>query len=243
MQGTGRRSDRAARLAVAGLLAFALVVTPGRGTTGAVARSAACPTPPVTIAELVRVTEGPGGPACFGGQLLTFRAFVPALEGLGGASTYFIKPLWLDDLQGSWVLLGAGRNTAAVVAYVPPDLGHCLGPEGRSCPFSSYRNRWATVSAHFDGPVAQTCRYGGDIPPGGGAKAAIAECQQKLIVLGIGPGQLPATDAVTAGLDVRDDPPTSLIWVATFAAAWLVLARRWPSRRGSSLAGAHTIHG
>jgi hypothetical protein len=237
MQGPGRRSDRAARLAVAGLLAFALVVTPGRGTTGAVARSAACPTPPVTIAELVRVTEGPGGPACFGGQLLTFRAFVPALEGLGGASTYFIKPVWLDDLQGSWVHLGAGRNTAAVVAYVPPDLGRCLGPEGRSCPFSSYRNRWATVSAHFDGPVAQTCRYGGDVRPGGGAKAAIAECQEKLIVLGIGPDHLPATDTVAVGPYVRDDRSTSMFWVTTFAGAFLFFAWRWPSARRRVNAG------
>ena len=163
----GRWVEGVARVAGAGLLA----VRPGgdAGTRRDRGRSRGprlVQTPPVTIAEVVRVTEGPGGPACFGGQLLTFRAFVPALEGLGGASTYFIKPLWLDDLQGSWVLLGAGRNTAAVVAYVPPDLGHCLGPEGPSCPFRSYRNRWATVSAHFDGPVAQTCRYGGDVLTG-----------------------------------------------------------------------------
>ena len=182
-------------------------VAPGRSLTASVALAADCPSLPVTIGKVVA-----GGASCYGGQLLTFRAFVPRLGDLGGTSAYEIRPVWLDDWSGSWVLLSAGPKADQIVAFVPPALGHCYGPEGSTCPFRSYRGGWATVSAHFDGPVAQTCRYAAGHPPGPGfAKAdAVAECRAKLIVLSVGPGDLPATDSLVADEPVASESPASL---------------------------------
>ena len=108
-------------------------------------------------------------------------------------------------------------------------------PAERHCPFRSYANRWATVSAHYDGPVAQTCRYASH-PPGGGFSRsdAVAECRAKLIVLSVGPDTLPATDALAAA--GMDQPPASspplLPWLAVFGLAsliggWASRTRKW----------------
>ena len=166
-----------------------------------VARAANCPSSPVTAAKLAGI-DGATGLACYGGQLLTFRAFVPRLEGVGGTSNYWISPAWLDDFQGSWVYLGTSQRAASTVAFVPPALGRCLGPSGSTCPFRQYAGRWATVSAHFDGPVAQTCRYHGHQLGKGMTKwAAVEDCRQRLIVLAVGPDALPATDTMPPGTD------------------------------------------
>jgi hypothetical protein len=217
------------RLTLAVLLAVGMLVAPGRSTTASVALAADCPSPPVTIGKVVA-----GGAGCYGGRLLTFRAFVPRLGDIGGTSAYEIRPVWLDAWSGSWVLLSAGPDAAQIVAFVPPALGHCYGPEGSTCPFRWYRGRWATVSAHFDGEVAQTCRYAAGHPAGAGfTKAdAVAECRAKLIVLSVGPVvPLPATDTVAVGHEDRDGPPTALFWVATSALVLLLLASRRPSSR------------
>ena len=187
------------RLLLAVTIAMAVLLLPGVRPATSVARAAGCPSAPITIAEIVPL-DGQSAVECFGGQLLTFRAFVVVPEGLGGTSASTLAPAWLNDFGGSWALLGTGPEEAAIGAFVPPALGHCDGdPTGPKCPFRWYANRWATVSAHYDGPVAQTCRYSSH-PPGKGfsKQAAVAECRVKLIVLSVGPDTLPATDADAA---------------------------------------------
>lgn len=202
-----RLFDVLARLASAAVLAAAMVVAPGSGVGVAAARAVDCPTGPVTAAKLAAMEYGTGAD-CYGGRLLTFRAFVPRPDGLGGTNASVLFPQWLDDWLGSPVLLSSGPGTAWVTAFVPPALGHCsFSPMGSTCPFKPYAHRWVTVSAHFDAPVATTCYYS-EHPsgPGFSRKAARAECRQKLVVLAVGPDALPSTDAVATG---PDDPSTN----------------------------------
>lgn len=225
----GRWFDLVAKLALAALVAAAMLVLPGAGGGPSVARAANCPSGPVTVAKLANV-DGATGLDCYGGQLLTFRAFVPRPEGLGGTSTYWISPAWLDDFKGSWVYLGSSQRAASVVAFVPPALGRCLGPTGSTCPFRAYAGRWVSVKAHFDGPVAQTCRYHGQgLGKGMTRRAAIEDCRQRLIVLSVGPDTLPATDTVAGEPPAPAGPPPIALGIA-FLLGLLTVARRRPSR-------------
>ena len=168
---------------------------PGGVATTALAKSAGCPPPPVTIAKLVHL-DVPGH-RCYGSRVLVFRAFVaPPCDECGGVSATVIAPRWLDGLEGSSVNLSAEAEGPQVAAYVPPDLGRCHLTNDSACPFHPYREQWATVTARYDDPVAQTCHYS-DKPAGGGfTKAdAVAECRAKLVVLSVGPDSNPATDA------------------------------------------------
>ena len=229
----GRRIPNVARLATAMAFAMGLLVLPGHVGTSAVARAADCPSAPVTIAKLVHLDATPGN-ACYGGRLLTFRAYVsPPCDECGGVEAATISPRWLDGLLGSSVSLSAGPNRGQVSAYVPPALGRCSIGHTATCPFRPFFGGWATVSAHYDGPVAQTCRY--DAHPAGkgfSKQDAIAACRQKLIVLSVGSGALPATDTVAASADagaaVTDSP---VAWIGGVALVALVLASRWPVRR------------
>jgi hypothetical protein len=226
----GPRLSVVARFASAGLLAVGALLLPGQLSPAGIARAADCPGPPVSIAKLVRL-EGQGLP-CYGGRLLTFRAYVVLCDGCGGISATTIAPLWLDSVLGNTVILSTGPDDASIQAYVAPALGRCGVGDLATCPFHGYYRRWVTVSGHFDGPVAQTCRIA-DQPPGGGATTsdAIAECRTKLIILSVGPGAPPPTDAVTAGDGNPAGPLAALPWIATFALAAVLFAVRTPSTR------------
>jgi hypothetical protein len=224
-----------AKLAAAALLALTVLLAPGSVTTSDTLASG-CPSGPVTVAKLVHVFEsGPGGLTCYGGRLLTFRTFVaPLCDGCGGAEAAVVSPLWLDGLEGSSVIFTDGPGGSQMVAFVPPGLGECSAvAKLKACPFRSYYGRWVTVSAHYDGPVAQTCRYP-EHPSGPGfSKAdAILACRQELIVLSVGvgvgvslgPGGPP--DTATAAFAVATDRAGGLLaalpWVGTcLAALWL----------------------
>jgi hypothetical protein len=229
----GRRFGLWARLLLAAPFALAVLVLPGDRPDASIARAGGCPSAPIKIAEIVNL-DGVSPVTCFGGTLLTFRAFIPVPEGLGGTNAYSIAPTWLDDWAGSWVLLSAGPGRASTVAFVPPALGRCQAdPAGPHCPFRPYANRWATVSAHYDGPVAQTCRYASHPPGKGYSKhAAVAECRAKLIVLSVGPDSLPATDAVAAPEAEPRGAPAAPVWFIAFGVGSLLLAfRRQAVRR------------
>jgi hypothetical protein len=175
--------------------------------------------------------------ACFGGELLTFQAYItdlPSSEGRGGTSNGTITPRWLDGLKGSAVALSTGPGGPEIGAFVPPALGRCnwYTDDFATCPFRWYWGHWATVSAHFDGPVARTCRYaagsrGVDLTK----RAAVAWCRTQLIVLSVGPTEPPAT--ATAGLvaEIPAAPPPAPLSVALLALGSLLLAGRFPSRR------------
>lgn len=225
----GRWFELVARLAIAGLLAAGLLVVPGSSPAVAVARSSGCPS--ATIQRIV----GEGAARCYGTRTLTFGAYVqgPCDDGCGGTKAAYIRPGWLDDLDGSFVGLAAGpRSYPGIAAYVPPALGRCSGYyDLKSCPFHPYRGRWATVTARFNLPVLRTCRY--FQPPGGPGftkKDAIAECSMKLIVLSIGPAA-PETDVAAAGLERPASAPAGLPLVGIFIVALLLAVRWFPSRR------------
>jgi len=222
------RFETSARLIAVAALSLGVLLAPAGPSAAQPVQAAGCPSSPVTISKLANMTVA--GNTCYGSRLLTFRAFVPRPDGIGGTSAYSITPSWLNGLDGSWALLSSGRNTASIAGYVPPALGHCFGPDGATCPFRFYANRWVTVSGHFDGPVAQTCRYG-EHPPGADFTVAnaIAECQVEFIVLSVGTAALPATSTVAASPGDRGSP--SPPWVAILAAATVLVALRIPSGR------------
>lgn len=230
----GPRFGAGPMIVAAALLAVGSLLVPGQLSPAGVARAAGCPAPPVSIAKLIGL-EGQGL-GCYGGRLLTFRAYVGLCDGCGGTSATIISPLWLDDVVGNFVILGAGPHSATMVAFVPPALGRCGVEDVAACPFHGYYGRWVTVSGHFDGPVARTCRIA-EQPPGAGATTAdaIAECRTKFIILSVGPGAPPATDTVSpADVDGAEAAPR-LPWIATFVLASIVLAARRPWSRSRSL--------
>jgi hypothetical protein len=239
----GRRNGVVTSMVASVLFAAGALLVPGPGTTGAVARSPDCPSPPVTIQKLIRLGAGSGSPdglACYGGQLLTFRAYVLAPRYGDGAMAYSITPRWLDWMIGSSVALGTGpfdpTQPVSIVpwadAFVPPALGRCYEGDMATCPFRWYWGRWVAVSAHFDGPVARTCRIaeqaeGANLT----ARDAVAECRTRLIVLSVGSFTPP--DTATAGVPSAGwvAPQPALLPVGVFVLASLLVAGRLPRRR------------
>jgi hypothetical protein len=227
----GRLMGVVARLTTAVLLTFGMLVLPQCAATMVVARSAACPPPPVTIAKLVHL-DAPGQ-HCYGSRTLVFRAFVaPPCEDCGGASATVIAPRWLDGLQGSSANLAAVPQGPQIAAYVPPALGLCRVADDAACPFHPFREQWATVTAHFDDPAAQTCHYSAKPAGGGFTKAdAVAECRAKLVVLSVGPDSNPATDTLAAVDDTPDRTPNNALWLGVGALITVALVWRRSSRR------------
>jgi hypothetical protein len=224
----GRLMGVVPRLMTTALLTLGLLVLPG-GATTAVARSADCPPPPVTIAKLVHL-EAPGQ-RCYGSRILVFRAYVaPQCDECGGASATVIAPRWLDGLQGSNVSLSAVAGGPQIGAYVPPALGRCYLTHDAACPFHPYREQFATITARFDDPVAQTCHYS-DKPAGAGSTKAdaVAECRAKLVVLSVGADSNPATDTVAVPATDPGDRPPMPVWFVAFGVSLLVLLARRPA--------------
>jgi hypothetical protein len=226
------RGGAVARVAVTVLMGVGVLVMPGRATTAALARSPDCPSPPITAEKLFQVMDDGSQLACFGGSLLTFRTYVPPTpEGIGWVDAWSISPGWLDDNSGSMWLLGT-TPSRLITAWVPPALGRCSpGANLASCPFRWFIGRWTTVSAHFDGPVARTCRFA-EHPPGPGftTRDAVENCRAKLIVLAVGSVAPPDTATATSG---HEDgvPPAALLAVAAVALASRLLGRRLLLRR------------
>lgn len=220
-----------ARLTGAVLLAAGVLVVPWQSSTAGVARAAGCPSPPVTVAKLAYLAPGQAL-ACYGSRLLTFRAYVPRPTPGDGVSVGTITPRWLDSTFGSAVTLATGPTGNQTPAFVPPALGRCYEGDMSTCPFRCYWGRWVTVSAHFDGPVAQTCRYA-DHPPGPGftTRDAVAGCRMRLIVLSVGSVAPPDTATVAVQHEGRDGPSPGLLAVAALTLASLLLLARQPSRR------------
>jgi hypothetical protein len=235
--------DGVARLATAALLAAGMLVLPGGPSPVSVTRAADCPPPPVTIAKLVHL-DAPGQ-RCYGARLLVFRAFVaPPCDGCGGVAATRTAPLWLDRLDGNVVGLSAVKEGPQESLFVPAKLGRCRLDDDAGCPLHAYRGGWATISARYDAPVAQTCRYSFKPAGGGYTKAdAVAGCEANLVFVAVGPDSGPPTDTVadvaaaTPTADARGGPGAA--WVALFATSvivsgWLLAHRRRSWTRGPS---------
>ena len=228
----GRGFGAVARLTAAMLIGVGMLVVPGPGTSAVLARSPDCPSPPITVEKLRHVMEDGNQIACFGARLLTFRTYVPPTpEGIGWEDAWEISPGWLDDASGSFWLLGT-TSTKLLTAWIPPALGRCSPPSLSSCPFRWFVGRWTTVSAHFDGPIARTCRFTW-VPPGSGftTRDAVENCRAKLIVLSVGSAAPPDTSMAAVGHESRLGPPPMLLAVTALAFVSLLFASRSPSRR------------
>lgn len=223
-----------ARSLAAAFLVAALLGPPG--VPPAAATSPECPPPPVTVEKIWAVVDVDAQLRCFGSRLLTFRAFVvdlPNLEGIGGTSATSISPRWLDGLNGSWAIFSTGPGRPEIGAFVPPGLGRCYPPDDlATCPFRWYWGRWATVTAHFDGPVARTCRIASQ-PPGESQTTAdaIAACRKELIVLGVGPIEPPATATAAPHDDVAAASPAVPLALGGLALGAFLVSGRRRSRR------------
>jgi hypothetical protein len=178
---------------------------PGPSPTGSAAASAqpspsldamGCPTGTPDLATVRDVARAGHAIACFGSQPLTFRAYVPATEGLGGVSAYKMTPHWLADPWWGVILQPQPTpevdQNAWLIVRVPPSLGNCTITDIRAsnCPFGAHLAGHVTITGHFDDPVARTCQSrpfdaGGD--PGPSKKQMIARCRAAFVVTAIVP--------------------------------------------------------
>lgn len=155
-----------------------------------------CPVIPVDLATVRDVARAGRAIECFGRRALTFRAYVPVTEGLGGTSGSKMTPRWIAD-PWTGVLLQPGPlpqqdQDAWLIVRVPPTLGSCdiTYVQSPRCPFGAHLDGYLTVTGHFDEPVAATCRSrpfqaGGD--PGPSKARMIARCRREFVVSAIAP--------------------------------------------------------
>ena len=143
-----------------------------------------CPPKPTSIEAMIGLDPFLGA-GCFGGEDLSFRAWVvdPG-QGYGGTCPPF-TPMWMYDcvLPSSLLSAGAGIEQGAVgsnvlLAMRSPSASGDLDGVGR----------WVQVTGHFNDPVSPTCRYGGDIGPVIGFEAmrppaeAVLQCRKVFVV-------------------------------------------------------------
>ncbi len=155
-----------------------------------------CPTGTPDLATVRDVARAGHAIACFGSQPLTFRAYVPATEGLGGVNAYKMTPHWLADPWWGVILQPEPSpevdQNAWLIVRVPPSLGSCTITDIRAadCPFGAHLAGHVTITGHFDDPVARTCQSrpfeaGGD--PGPSKKQMIARCRAAFVVTALKP--------------------------------------------------------
>jgi hypothetical protein len=235
----GRGPGVKVRLTAAVLASVGMLLVPLEGPPTVAARSPDCPRAPITINKVRRVMQTMDADAvltCFGNRLLTFRAYVPAPStwgdpGVSADEGPVLLPRWITD---SGVPLSSGPGAGQIPVSVPPALGRCgfRNDDLATCPFRWYWGRWVTVSAHFDGPVAQTCHFSRNIPSQGYTKrAAVEACRQVLIVLSVGVIKPPETATALVPGPVPADPTLPWLPATAFAIAAGVLTLRRSSRR------------
>ncbi len=153
--------------------------------------AAGCPIPPVDLATTRDLARAGRAVRCFGSGSLTFRAYVPTTEGLGGTSASRMTPAWLaDDWTG--VILQPGPLTeqdqdAWLVVRVAPSLGRCaITDEGDpACPFGPHLDGYVVVTGHFEDPAATTCKsapWAAGQDPGPSKAKMVARCRARFVV-------------------------------------------------------------
>ena len=153
--------------------------------------AAGCPIPPVDLATTRDLARAGQAVRCFGSGSLTFRAYVPTTEGLGGSSASRMTPAWLaDDWTG--VILQPGPlaeqdQDAWLVVRVGPSLGHCAitYESDPACPFGPHLDGYVVVTGHFDDPAARTCksaRWAAGQDPGPSKANMVARCRARFVV-------------------------------------------------------------
>ncbi len=171
-------------------------VAPSPSSTGATGIDG-CPTPPVDLATTRDLVRAGKAVKCFGSRSLTFRAYVPTTEGLGGVSGWKMTPAWLaDDWMGAILQpkpLTEQDQDAWLIARVPPSLGRCaITDEGApACPFGQHLDGYVAVTGHFDDPAAATCKsapWESGQDPGPSKAKMVARCRARFVVTRIEAG-------------------------------------------------------
>lgn len=157
-----------------------------------------CPTPPVDVATTRDLVHAGKAVKCFGTTPITFRAYVPTTDGLGGVSGSKMTPAWLaDDWMGVILQpmpLAEQDQNAWLVVRVPPSLGRCsiTDEAAPTCPFGPHLDGYVMVTGHFDDPAAATCKsapWESGQDPGGPSKAKmVARCRARFVVTAVGAG-------------------------------------------------------
>lgn len=156
-----------------------------------------CPTPPVSLAKVRDLARAGKAVGCFGSTALTFRAYVPTTEGLGGVSGSKMTPTWIADNWTGAILqpgpLADQDQDAWLIVRVPPSLGRCSITEvtATDCPFGAHLEGYVTVTGHFDDPVATKCKsvaFSPELDPGPSKSKMVARCRTQFVVSAIKPG-------------------------------------------------------
>jgi hypothetical protein len=159
--------------------------------------AAGCPILPTDLAAIRDTAKAGRAIACFGHRSLTFRAFVPTIEDLGGVSGYRQTPTWIADPWTGVILQPAPLpdvdQTAWLVVRVAPALGTCsiTAIRDAACPFGAHLDGYVTLTGHFDDAAAQQCRSRAFVagqPSGPTKTAMIARCRNEFVVTAIAAG-------------------------------------------------------
>lgn len=123
------------------------------------------------------------GPACFGGETVTFAAYWPELHegaGLGGVCGG-PEPAWLLCSNTHYAHVNVTGDTAWGLAVHAPDVYEQLGERGQ----------WLMLTGHFDDPAAPDCEHSQqfDTSP----EAAEMFCRTRFVLESAQPAQKPGS--------------------------------------------------
>jgi len=154
-----------------------------------------CPSLPADLATIRDLAKAGRAVGCFGNQQLTFRAYVPTTDGLGGVPSSKMTPSWIADPWTGAILQPAPPvdQSAWFVVRVTPALGKCrVTDEGAAhCPFATYLDAYATVTGHFNDAAASTCKsvpLAGQTDPGPSKSKMVSRCRKEFVVTAIAAG-------------------------------------------------------
>jgi hypothetical protein len=164
---------------------------------GASPSPAGCPSLPTDLATVRDLARAKGAIACFGSDDLTFRAYVPTTDSLGGVPESKMTPSWIADPWTGVIVqpmeLAETDQSAWFVVRVAPALGKCqiTDVQASGCPFGQYLDAYVSLTGHFDDATASRCKseaFAGGTDPGPSTAKMVARCQREFVVTQLGPG-------------------------------------------------------
>lgn len=171
-------------------------VTPA-GTPLPAESAGTCPSLPTDLATVRDLAKAGQAVACFGNHQLTFRAYVPTTDGLGGVPASKMTPSWIADPWVGVILqpapLAQVDQSAWFVVRVTPALGKCrvTDEQAAHCPFGTYLDAYVTVTGHFNDAAASTCKsvpLAGQTDPGPSKAKMVSRCGKEFVVTAIAAG-------------------------------------------------------
>jgi hypothetical protein len=243
---------RASSWASGVLLATAFLLGSPGADRSPVDAAGGCPESPVTLADLIALQAQPGplaeayppgvgfinerARACYGHATLRMRVFVNGTGGIGGASAYSIRPLWL--FSPSLIVFPSDAEVEPGVGQ-GPFTGLYVSP-GFADLQSKYARSWVTITGHFMDSRASSCRATGAVGETPGRAQAIRICQSVFVLSSIHrQGDEPDTATLVDARPSRTpsaDPRQIATAALAFAAGAVMWLRRGWHRRGRAAA-------